>query len=98
MHASYQLCLCNVMLNSVPARLFPQPVKPCPSRSVLHWDVLRTLLSAFGAGGVAEGIALGVDFAAEVFEDVVGHLEENLDDIGIKLAAGPCLDFLSGLG
>jgi hypothetical protein len=24
-----EICLCNVMLNSVPTRVFPQPVKPC---------------------------------------------------------------------
>src|ERR1700693_1930706 len=72
-------------------------LKSCPSRSVFQ-DVLRTRLSAFGAGGVAEGIALGVDFAAEVFEDVVGHLQKNLDDLGIELAAGPCLDFFAGFG
>src|SRR6202043_3179290 len=92
-------------INNSPQRLKPQSrprftarLKSCPSRSEISLDVLRTRLSALCAGGVAEGIALGVDFAAQVFEDVVGHFQKNLDHLGIELAAGPSLDFLTSLG
>jgi hypothetical protein len=52
-------------------------------------------LRALGAGGVAEGIGLGVDLAPEVFEDVVRHLGKDIDNFRIKLAARPSLDFLT---
>ncbi len=41
---------------------------------------------------------MGVDFAAEVFEDVVLHFEENFDYLGIKLAAGPGFDLFASFG
>ena len=59
---------------------------------------LLSLLRAFGAGRVAEWIALGVDLAAKVFEDVVGHLGEDIDDLGIELTARPGLNFLTSFG
>lgn len=70
---------------------------------VLDSSTTRLTLASFqnrsvlGGRGVAKGIALCVDFAAEVFEDVVGHFEENLDDLGIELATRPCLDFGASL-
>src|SRR5580692_7717177 len=57
---------------------------------------IRRALVAFGAGGVADGIGLAVDLAADVFEDLVRHLEKDLDHLGIKLAAGPGLNLLAG--
>src|ERR1700722_2583891 len=59
---------------------------------------LLSLLRAFGAGRVAEWVDLGVDLAAKVFEDVVGHLGEDIDDLGIELTARPGLNFLTSFG
>src|ERR1700682_2086553 len=52
-------------------------------------------LRPFGAGGVAEGVALGVDLAAQGFEDVVGHLGKYFDDFGIEWGSSPSMDLLA---
>jgi hypothetical protein len=38
---------------------------------------------------------MAVDLLADVLEDIVGHLQKDLDHFGIKLASGPGLDLLS---
>src|ERR1700690_1295529 len=55
----------------------------------------RFISVAFGAGGVAGRVGLAVDLAADIFEDLVWHLQKDLNDLGIKLAAGPGLDLLA---
>src|SRR5580704_7900658 len=51
----------------------------------------------FGVCGVGEWIGLGIDLAAQVSEDFIGHLHEYFHDLGIELATDPSLDLLTSL-
>src|ERR1035438_1504510 len=50
----------------------------------------------FGVCRIAEWIGrLGIDLAAQVSEDFIGHLQKYFHDLGIELATHPSLDFLT---
>src|SRR5262252_2404761 len=48
---------------------------------------------AFSPRGIRRSIELPVNFFAEVFPDLVRHIEKHFDDFGIELPPGPFLDF-----
>src|SRR5580692_7373890 len=49
----------------------------------------------FGVCGIDEWIGLGIDLAAQVSEDFIGHLQKYFHDLGIELATDPIPDFLT---
>src|ERR1700675_5099429 len=73
----------------------------------MRGSVVRLQRGAFGVTSSTRGYALlqlrkrragsvrirPIDVFPQVFPDIVGHVEEHLDDLGIELPAGPEFDF-----
>src|ERR1700685_3973669 len=67
------------------------------SRKGLRVRARCDLGRGFGVCRIGEWIGVGIDLAAQVSEDFIGHLHKYFHDLGIELATDPSLDFLTSL-
>src|ERR1019366_7482148 len=63
-------------------------------RNLQGWKRACLPLSGF-AGGGGKAVTLGIDLLAQIAPDIFRHGEKDVNHLGIKLAAGPALNFLA---